>query len=321
MRPTKMIFILLGVLCVFTITAGFDIHNDGSDPPTKAQLGEKLFFDPILSINHSISCASCHQPAFGFADTLAFSKGIHATPTSRNTPGITNLSGRPSYFWDGRSATLEEQALQPIISPAEMGLPIATAVARLNASSSYRQYFQLVFNGPATEQNLLQAIAAFERTLETANSPYDRYIAGDDNALTPSAIRGRMLFIGKANCNNCHSGEDFTADRFKNIGLYNGTTLRDAGRFDVTRDSAHRGFFKVPGLRNVAVTAPYMHNGMFKTLREVINYYNDPNAVIKDGLNRDLSLSKPLQLTNTEITDLEAFLVALTDDRFRIHKP
>lgn len=307
-----MIFILSGALCLY----GFKTSSS-SDPPAKVQLGEKLFSDPLLSKDRSISCASCHLPQYGFADTAAFSKGIHQTPTRRNTPGITNQSGRPNFFWDGRAASLEMQALQPIINPDEMGLPIAEAVARLNADDNYRRLFQQVFSSPATEVNLAQAIAAYERTLETANSPYDRYIAGDDNALTPSAIRGRMLFIGKANCNNCHSGEDFTADRFKNIGLYNGTTLTDAGRYEVTKDSAHKGFFKVPGLRNVAVTAPYMHNGMFRTLREVIAYYNDPDAVIHNGVNRDLSLNKPLHLSDQEMSDLEAFLVALTDDRFQ----
>jgi cytochrome c peroxidase len=318
MKLRKMIFILLGMLCAVVIIAGFNTSPGSGDPPSKAQLGEKLFFDPLLSKDRSVSCASCHIPQFGLADTIAFSKGIHHTPTKRNTPGITNLSGRPNFFWDGRAASLEDQALQPIINPDEMGLPIEEAVQRLNDQESYRLYFQQVFNSPATTKNVLQAIAAYERTLETANSPYDRYIAGNDSALTPSAIRGRLLFIGKANCNNCHSGEDFTADRFKNIGLYNGTTLSDAGRFEATKDSSHRGFFKVPSLRNVAVTAPYMHNGMFKTLEEVIAYYNEPNNIVHDGINRDLSLNKPLNLSKEEMTDLENFLVALTDDRFKV---
>lgn len=318
MKLRKMIFILLAMLCAGVIIAGFNTSPGSNDPLNKAQLGEKLFFDPLLSKDRSISCASCHIPQFGFADTIAFSKGIHHTPTKRNTPGITNLSGRPNFFWDGRAASLEDQALQPIINPDEMGLPIEEAVQRLNDQESYRLYFQQVFNSPATTKNVLQAIAAFERTLETANSPYDRYIAGNDSALTPSAIRGRLLFIGKANCNNCHSGEDFTADRFKNIGLYNGTTLTDPGRYQATKDSTHMGFFKVPSLRNVAITAPYMHNGMFKTLQEVIAYYNEPNNIVHDGINRDLSLNKPLNLSKEEMTDLENFLVALTDDRFKV---
>lgn len=317
----SVIFLLLGGISAATLLAGFQTSRSSNEPITKSQLGEKLFFDNILSKDKTLSCASCHLPQYAFADTVSFSKGINGTPTTRNTPTITNLSGRPNYFWDGRAATLEDQALQPIISPAEMGLPIQEAVNRLNANVVYQQAFQQVFNSPVTEKNLLQAIAAFERTLETANSPYDRYINGDDHAMPPEAIRGRLLFIGKANCNNCHSGEDFTADRFKNIGLYNGKNLLDAGRFDATKDTTHKGFFKVPGLRNVAVTAPYMHNGMFKTLRQVIEYYNKPDAVIHDGINRDLSLNAPLNLTEQEVSDLEAFLVALTDDRFVKRSP
>lgn len=298
------------------LSAGILLAFHSEEPLTRAKLGEQLFFDPVLSGDRSLSCASCHKPQFAFADTVAFSAGIHGQPTKRNTPSITNQSGRPSFFWDGRAASLEEQAKQPIISVDEMGLPIDEAVKRLNADSAYVRAFRKLFNSVPTEKNLLQALAAFERTLETANSPYDRYINGDDKAISPEAARGRLLFIGKANCNNCHSGEDFTADRFKNIGLYNGTTLKDAGRFEVTKDSAQLGFFKVPGLRNVAVTAPYMHNGMFKTLREVIQYYNKPDAVIHDGIKRDLSLNTPLNLTDTEINELEAFLKTLTDDRF-----
>ncbi len=303
---------IAGILVIAVMLLAF--HSE--EPLTRAKLGEQLFFDPVLSGDRTISCASCHKPQFAFADTAAFSSGIHGQLTKRNTPSITNQRGRPSFFWDGRSASLEEQAKQPIIAANEMGLPIEEAVKRLNADSTYMRAFRKLFNSVPTEKNLLNALAAYERTLETANSPYDRYISGDDQAISPAAARGRLLFIGKANCSNCHSGEDFTADRFKNIGLYNGTTLTDAGRFEVTRDSAQLGFFKVPGLRNVAITAPYMHNGMFKTLREVIQYYNNPDAIVHDGIKRDLSLNTPLNLTATEIDELEAFLKTLTDDRF-----
>lgn len=297
------------------IIAGF-----GADDPavinSKERLGEKLFFDPILSKDKSISCSSCHKPEFAFADTSVVSLGVGGAKGVRNSPSVTNLSGRPNLFWDGRASSLEEQALQPIINPIEMNLPVSEALARLQADKTYAALFQKIFNAPPTEKNLLSAIASFERTLETANSPYDRYINGDDNAISASAQRGRLLFIGKANCNNCHSGEDFTADRFKGIGLFNEAELKDAGRFEVTKNPEHKGHFKIPGLRNVAVTAPYMHNGMFKSLKEVIRYYNNPDVIIKNGKNRDLSLSKPLGLTEDEITDLESFLISLTDDRF-----
>ncbi|HEV7379976.1 MAG TPA: c-type cytochrome, partial [Dyadobacter sp.] len=148
------------------------------------------------------------------------------------------------------------------------------------------------------------------------NTPYDRFLDGKEDALSDAAKRGRILFIGKANCATCHSGEDFTADRFKNIGLFNGAELSDAGRFSITKDSSHIGLFKVPGLRNVAVTAPYMHNAMFKTLKEVVSYYNTPDKFVSNSINRDLSLGATLNLTDPEMNDIVAFLEALTDDRF-----
>jgi len=304
---------MLSLLVV--LLAGFQ-SDDPVDLTTKEKLGEKLFFDPILSKDRTISCASCHKPEFAFADTSAVSLGVAGAKGDRNTPTITNLSGRPNLFWDGRSGSLEHQALQPIQNPVEMALSIEDALKRLNEDQVYKEAFLRLYKGPATEKTLSEALASFERTMETSNSPYDRYINGDDDAVSVSAIRGRMLFIGKANCNTCHSGEDFTADRFKSIGLYNGAELNDPGRFKITKDSTHIGDFKIPGLRNVSLTAPYMHNGMFKTLKEVIHYYNDPDAFVKNGKNRDLALSKPLGLTEDEMNDIEAFLKTLTDDRF-----
>jgi len=280
------------------------------------RLGERLFFDPILSRDRTVSCASCHKPEYAFADRVAFSPGVRGQLGTRNTPSAANTAGRLEFFWDGRAASLEEQALGPISNPREMDLPVADAVQRLNADPVYTAAFQKIFGGLATEKNLAQAIAAFERTLETGDSPYDRYVAGDESALSDAAKRGRLLFIGRANCASCHSGEDFTADRLKNIGLYNGRELADPGRAAITKDPSHLGLFKIPSLRNVAVTAPYMHNGMFATLRDVVAYYNTPDAVVKGSLNRDKALDAPLNLTDGEISDLVAFLEALTDARF-----
>lgn len=284
---------------------------------TREQLGEKLFSDPILSRGKAISCASCHLPEFAFADTAAFSIGDKGTRLTRNSPALTNLSGRPDFFWDGRASSLEEQVLGPLSAHDEMDLPVDKAVERLKNDEYYRAAFQKVFKTEVNNKNLLIAIAAFERTLETTDTPYDRYLDGDDQALSESALRGRMLFIGKANCATCHSGEDFTADRFKSIGLFNGKELNDPGRFKITGDSTHIGLFKVPGLRNVAVTAPYMHNAMFKTLREVVEYYNTPDKFVSNPINRDLSLGSALNLSDPEVDDIVAFLEALTDDRFK----
>lgn len=285
-------------------------------PANVALLGEKLFFDPILSRDRTVSCASCHKPEHAFADNVAFSRGIDGQLGTRNTPSAANGAGRLDFFWDGRAGSLEEQALGPIVNPKEMDLAIVDAVGRLRGDASYAATFAKIFGEAPSAATLARSIAAYERTLETADTPYDRYVAGDDSALSNSAKQGRLLFIGKANCASCHSGEDFTADRHKNIGLFNGRELNDPGRAAITKDPAHLGLFKIPSLRNVAVTAPYMHNGMFKTLREVVDYYNEPEAFVKDSVNRDKALAAPLKLTQDEVSDLVAFLEALTDDRF-----
>jgi cytochrome c peroxidase len=307
----------LVIVAISTWISFMSFVGTKDDVQTKEQLGEKLFFDPILSGDNTISCSSCHKPEFAFADTATFSIGIKGNLTSRNSPGLTNLSGRPHLFWDGHASSLEEQAMGPITSATEMGLTMEDAVKKLTENKYYADAFQKIFKSTPTKDNLLKAIASFERTLETSNSPYDRYINGDDNALSASAARGRLLFIGKANCNNCHSGEDFTADRFKSIGLYNGKDLNDPGRSVITKNKTEDGEFKIPSLRNVAVTAPYMHNGKFKSLKSVVEYYNNPSAIVKDGINRDLSLDKPLNLNDGEINDIVEFLKALTDDRFK----
>ncbi|MDR6197830.1 cytochrome c peroxidase [Siphonobacter sp. SORGH_AS_0500] len=309
----KVFFLALGGILLLFLNFRFITSEE---PLSKVELGKKLFFDPILSEDRTISCASCHKPEFAFADTMSFSLGVRNTPGERNTPSAMNLAGRLQLFWDGRSSSLEMQALEPIANPTEMNLPIAEAVSRLNGDKFYAKAFRKLYKSDVTATQLAEVIAAYERTLETSNTPYDRYINGDDAAMSASAIRGRNLFIGKANCANCHSGEDFTADRFKNIGLFDGKDLLDQGRFRIVKDSTYLGHFKVPGLRNVALTAPYMHNGMFKTLREVIHYYNHPDQFVKNGFNRDPSLSTPLNLSEGDITDLEAFLHALTDDQF-----
>jgi cytochrome c peroxidase len=304
----------LFAFCLFIVAVGFQAQDE--EVHTKEDLGERLFFDPILSKGEGISCASCHIPAFAFADTAAFSIGDKGTKLPRNSPALTNLSGRTDFFWDGRSGSLEDQVLGPLAAHDEMDLPVDQAVARLKKNDFYSAAFQKIFKAEVNAYNLQKAIASFERTLETTDTPYDRFLDGNEDALTDAAKRGRILFIGKANCATCHSGEDFTADRFKNIGLFNGAELADAGRFSITKDSTHIGLFKVPGLRNVAVTAPYMHNAMFKTLKEVVSYYNTPDKFVSNSINRDLSLGASLNLTDPEMNDIVAFLEALTDDRF-----
>lgn len=304
------------IVILSLVTAAALLSFSGNKPITKAALGRILFSEKILSKDSSVSCASCHIPERGFADTLPFSRGIGGQLTSRNTPSVLNMQFRPYFFWDGRATTLEQQALMPIQHPNEMGLPIAAAVQRLNASPYYRQLFMQVFRQRPNAQNLGAAFAAFERTLETTNSRYDDW-ADDKLRLTASEERGRKLFTGKkAKCFDCHFTGDFTADEFRNIGLFNGADLNDSGRAAITGKREDLGKFKTPGLRNVAVTAPYMHNGMFKTLEEVVEYYDNPQRFVQGSINADSLLRKPLGLTQQEKNDLVAFMKTLTDRRF-----
>ena len=282
----------------------------------RVELGRKLFFDPLLSKDRTLSCSSCHQPQFAFADNKIVSVGVGGALGKRNTPSVMNSSGRTSFFWDGRAETLEDQAIFPIENPIEMALPIAEALQRLNADLEYREQFQIAYGSEATARTLGRALAAFQKTLDTANTPYDRWVHGDDKAISESARRGRQVFIGKGKCAECHSGEDFTSDRFRNIGLFDGDRLADQGRAEFTKNPADAGQFKIPSLRNVAITSPYMHNGMFKTLREVIDYYDDPDARVPGAKGRDATMDGKLRLSEEEKRDLEAFLRTLTDDQF-----
>lgn len=285
---------------------------------SEAQLGEKLFFDPILSRDSTISCASCHKPEFAFADNSPTSKGVHNRLGGRNTPSAMNQTDRNFYFWDGRAETLEEQALGPVENPVEMDLPLSIALRRLKKNNFYQKSFVAVYGEQVSEKLLAKAIANYERTLETSNTPFDDYVSGNDtNALSASAKRGLSIFNTKGKCFDCHFGVDFTgSDKFKNIGIYNGKDLNDEGRFAITKNKKDLGAFKTPGLRNIAQTAPYMHNGMHKTLKQVIDYYNEPDKFIPNSINRDTLLKKPLGLNEDEKKDLENFLLSLSDRRF-----
>jgi len=315
MKKTASIITIIVGVSLALIVMSWHQPNTGnkSQPLTKAALGKQLFFDPILSKDYSVSCASCHKPAYAFADTAAFSTGIFGKKTLRNTPSVLNMANRDALFWDGRSATLAAQALQPIQHPNEMGLPITEAVNRLRKHATYREAFYRLFKQAPNSNNLALALQAFEETLETSGSKADKAI-DDSTALTASEERGRQLFIGdKAKCFDCHFGVDYTGDEFRNIGLYNGKDLNDVGRYAITKQKSDLGKFKTPGLRNVALTAPYMHNGMFKTLEAVVAYYNNPASFVTGSINTDPLLQKPLHLTAQEQADLVAFLKALTD--------
>ncbi len=227
-----------------------------------------------------------------------------------------NMSSRDIFFWDGRAATLESQALFPIADVNEMNLPVKEAVRRLNADAKYKAIFYTVFHQLPTAQNLGSALAAFQQTLETGNTPNDRWLNDEPNSMSDAQVRGREIFRTKGKCLECHFSPDFTGDEFRSIGLFNGKNYNDSGRYHTTHNLSDIGKVKVPGLRNIAITAPYMHNGQFKTLREVIDYYDNPHTLVPDAIGRDSLLMQPLHLTEQEKQDLESFLHALTDDRF-----
>lgn len=307
-----MIAIIAG-FAVISIQAAFT----DTEPANKSELGKLLFFDPILSKSNTISCASCHLPQFAFADTAATSVGVNGTKGVRNTPSAMNVSLHQSFFWDGRAKSLEEQALEPIENPVEMNLPLDTALLRLNQNETYRNYFAKIFKAAPSRSNLSEALAAFERTLETSDSPFDEWKFLDNpRAVSDSVKRGFVLFNEKAKCIKCHFGPDLNSNDFRNVGLFNGKELNDSGRAAVSKNIEDLGKFKIGSLRNIAITAPYMHNGMFKTLKDVIEFYNDPGKVVSNSINRDSILAKPLGLSPQEKSDLEAFLVSLTDKRF-----
>lgn len=308
----SLVYFILSIL-LFYVMSGYK-----DEVLTEVTLGEKLFFDPILSSTQTISCASCHNPKFAFSDTVSLSLGIEGKIGNRNTPSVMNMSSRPYFFYDGRAASLEAQIFHPIQNPLEMNMTRKGVEERLNKHNQYISWFQEVYHHKPDSALVSQAIAAYIRTLESpGDAPNDLWVTeSDPNAMTASQIRGRTLFMGKAKCFDCHFSPDFTGDEFRNIGLYDGKGLNDPGRYAITHDSSDLGRFKVPSLRNIAITGPYMHNGMFKTLEEVMEFYDNPQKMVPNALNVDTLLQKPLHLTEQEEADIIEFLKALTDRQF-----
>jgi cytochrome c peroxidase len=283
-------------------------YPDGHAPSKlEVDLGKTLFFDTRLSINGKQSCASCHNPNLGFSDGMAKGHGTMGKGLGRNTPSCYNLAWNSVFFWDGRAGSLEEQALGPIQSPGEMNMPLDTLLPRLKRVAWYQATFGAVYGGKdaINKENVARAIASFERTLVTSNSPFDKYMKGDKTAMIPDAVRGMELFKGKANCVACHSGANFTDESFHNIGLGDG----DIGRSKIVPGPTMVGAFKTPGLRNVGLSGPYMHDGSEGSLEAVVRFYNKGGNT---AAGRD-KLIKPLNLADNEIEDLVAFLGSLND--------
>lgn len=296
-------------------SASFSVPKDNPLTEEKLKLGKRLYFDKALSLDNTLSCASCHVPEKGFADPSRFSVGVGGKQGGRQAPAIINRAFSRAQFWDGRAASLEEQALGPMMNPVEMAHPtINSVVGRLEKDPGYVAAFKQAFpeqGGAINDVTISRAIASFERTIMSGNSPYDRYTqGGDKNALSESAQRGYQLFLGKANCASCHLGFNFTDESYHNLGIGATAKQPDPGRYAVTKLDGHQGAFKTPTLREIANTAPYMSDGSLKTLEEVVAFYDK-------GCQNNQWLSpkvKPLGLTEQEKKDLVEFMKALSGE-------
>ena len=307
--------VLVSLVGLIHAQFGFDgplppvpIPADNPQTDEKVRLGKQLYFDPRLSADNTISCATCHDPKTGWANHGKVDTGIGGRTGTRNSGTVLDSAYMEFQFWDGRAASLEEQALGPIHNPVEMGETLENVVAKLNGIPGYVEQFQCVFGTAVTADGIAKAIAAFERTIVTGPSPFDRYMAGEKDAISPAARSGADLFNGKAHCTSCHSGPLFSDQSFHNVGIGMDRPKPDLGREDATKNPADRGKFKTPGLRNVALTFPYLHDGSERTLREVIELY-DRGGIPNPNLD---PLMMPLQLTASEKEDLVAFLESLT---------
>jgi cytochrome c peroxidase len=283
--------------------------SSGAEVPNASTvaLGRRLFFDPIVSRDSSIACASCHRPSFAFGDSVPFSSGVAGRHALRNTPPLVNRTYSQTYFWDGRGTSLERTVLMPIDNPNELALTVSGLLERLRRSASYQRAFQATFpTRGVSSETLAAALAAYVRSLRFGDSPVDRYLEGDSTALTPAAQRGYELFIGAAGCSSCHFGPTFSDQEFHNTGVSYGGA--DSGRIAVTRTEDDRGRFRTPTLRDVAHTAPYMHDGSMSTLEEVVEFYNrggNPNPHLDPAI-------RERRLATSELSDLIAFLSALS---------
>jgi cytochrome c peroxidase len=327
------------------------IPADNPQTSEKISLGQKLFFERRLSVNGTVSCSTCHDPQLAFTDRKPLSVGIKGRVGQRNAPTILNALYNKTQFWDGRVNTLEEQAANPIVNAFEMGHPnLDTAVAQIASVEEYQQAFQRVFGRPPNGPDLVRAIASYERTQLSFDSPFDHFIAGDNNAIDASAKRGWELFNTQARCNKCHALTDtqrdvtvFTDNDFHNIGIgiirHNVVALaRQAeqliksgdtaaidraaiqndmsvlGRFLITKQEKDTASFKTPDIKNVLVTGPYFHDGSQETLWDVIDHYNKGDGLHNPWLDEDM---QPLALTEADIDDLVAFLASLTSATYK----
>jgi cytochrome c peroxidase len=280
------------------------------------ELGRALFFDPRLSASNVISCATCHNPGFSWGDGLARGVGHASKTLKRRSPTLLNVAWAEALFWDGRAATLEEQALGPIASPDEMNMPLEQLVPKIQAVDGYAPMFERAYPGEGiSAQTIAKAIATFERTVVSAMAPFDRWIAGDKHAISEEAARGFVLFNEKAKCASCHSGWRFTDDSFHDIGAIG----EDRGRAGVLEGiEAMEYAFKTPTLRDVDRRGPYLHDGSEATLEAVMELYDLGGRVKRPSLSKEIVA---LGLTARETSDVVAFMRTLTSDDAPVSVP
>jgi|TARA_B110000116_G_scaffold151255_1_gene130761 cytochrome c peroxidase len=289
----------------------FKVPADNPITKEKVELGRLLFFDKRLSANNTIACASCHIPALAFTDGQPVSTGINSQQGGRSAPTAINRGFSTAQFWDGRAATLEDQSIGPFANLIEHGFASHDElIKKINSIKGYKKLFSDVYGKKKlTKENVGRAIAAFQRTLISGNSPFDRFdYDGDQKAISESAKRGKNLFFDKARCNLCHMGTNFSDEKFHNIGIgWDDSDTLDLGRYRVSKNEKDLGAFKTPTLREITKTAPYMHDGRFATLEDVIKHYN------KGGVKNPFLDNQviPLNLSDLEIKDLLSMLRSL----------
>ena len=305
-----------GVPLLTPLPKSVPVPKNNPSSPEKITLGKQLFFDPRLSGDNSMSCATCHLPEKAFGDELARAKGAGGKRLSRNTQTLLNIGFYSHYFWDGRTDSLEQQALIPIVASDEMNQDLALLEQELDDIPGYVTQFRNVFDSPVTRDGIANALAAFERTLVTNPSPFDRYLAGDARALSAEAKRGLELFVGEAGCIRCHHGPMLSDGKFYRLGVAG----RDLGRGRVTGRKEDNYRFRTPSLRNVAQTGPYMHNGRLKTLTEVVTFYF--RELPLEGPDQlPLDVEPLLGLSFSDISDLVAFLESLAGESTKVSPP
>jgi len=285
--------------------------KDNRFSTAKVELGRYLFYDKRISADETISCATCHDPKYAFTDGAAVSTGINGQKGTRSAPTVINRAFSLAQFWDGRAATLEDQVKGPMANPIEMGNSHEMVVSSLKGIAGYLPLFAAAFGSPEiTIDRAAMAIATFERTILSGNAPYDRYKKGDKKAMSPEQVRGMSVFFDKAKCDRCHENSNFTLNAYANLGIGTDKPDPDVGRFAITKDPRDWAVFKIPTLREIEHTAPYMHDGSLKTLEEVVDFYDKGGTPNK---NLDPNVRK-LNLTDLEKKDLVAFLKALSGE-------